>query len=118
MPRVKRGIMTHKRHKRILKDASGYWGARHRTFKLAKEAVMKAMDDAFRGRKLKKRDYRRLFIVRINAACRLNGITYNRFIDGLHKANITIDRKSLADLAIAEPTAFAELVTRARTALA
>jgi len=110
--------MTHKRHKRILKGAAGYWGARHRTFKRAKEAIIKAMDDAFRGRKQKKRDFRRLFIIRVNAACRQNGITYNRFIDGLNKAQIAIDRKALADLAVAEPAAFAELVTRARAALA
>jgi len=117
MPRVKRGTMTHKRHKRVLKDAAGYWGGRHRLFKTAKEAVIKAMDDAFRGRKRKKRDFRRLWIVRVNAGCRLNGITYNRFIDGLTKANISINRKVLADLAINEPAAFTELVAKARAAI-
>jgi large subunit ribosomal protein L20 len=110
--------MTHKRHKRILKDAAGYWGGRRRLFKTAKEAVIKAMDDAFHGRKQKKRDFRRLWIVRINAGCRLNDMTYNRFIDGLNKANIDINRKVLSDLAIAEPAAFAELVAKAKAALA
>lgn len=118
MARVKRGVMTHKRHKRILKKAAGYWGARHRQFKRATEAVMKAMDDAFRGRKQKKRDFRRLFIARVNAACRLNGMTYNRFIDGLKKANINMNRKALSEVAIADPAAFTELVNRARAAIA
>ncbi|MHB0934922.1 MAG: 50S ribosomal protein L20 [Armatimonadota bacterium] len=118
MARVKRGVTTHKRHKRILKQASGYWGARHRQFRRANEAVMKAMDDAFRGRKQKKRDFRRLFIARVNAACRLNGMTYNRFIDGLKKANINMNRKALSEVAIADPAAFTELVNRARAALA
>jgi len=117
MSRVKRGMITHKRHKRILKQASGYWGARHRQFKRANEAVLKAMDDAFRSRKQKKRDFRRLFIARVNAACRLNGMTYNRFMDGLKKANITMNRKALSEVAIADPAAFTELVNRARAAL-
>jgi large subunit ribosomal protein L20 len=118
MTRVKRGTITHKRHKRILKDASGYWGGRHRLIKTAKEAVMKAMDDAFRGRKLKKRDYRRLWIARINAGCRLNDFTYSRFMNGLLKAGVAIDRKMLADLAVAEPAAFTQLVEQAKAALA
>jgi len=109
--------MTHKRHKRIMKDAAGYWGGRHRLFKTAKEADMKAMDDSFRGRKLKRRDFRRLWIPRINAGCRLNGMSYNRFIDGLNKANIAVNRKNLAELAIHEPKAFAELVNLARAAI-
>ncbi|HEX2952032.1 MAG TPA: 50S ribosomal protein L20 [Armatimonadota bacterium] len=117
MPRVKRGVITHKRHKRIIDDASGYWGARHHLFKTAKEAVMKAMDDAFRGRKEKKRTFRAMWIARINAGCRQNGITYNRFIDGLNKANITVNRKSLAELAIQDPKAFTQLVDKARAAL-
>lgn len=117
MPRVKRGIMTHKRHKRILKDASGYWGGRHRLFKTAKEAVMKAMDDSFRGRKEKKRQFRSMWIARINAGCRMNGMTYNRFIDGLNKGNITVNRKSLSEIAINDPKAFTELVNTARAAL-
>ena len=118
MPRVKRGTKTHKRHKRVLKDASGYWGGRHRLFKTAKEAVMKALDDAFRGRKEKKRQFRAMWIARINAGCRLNGMTYNRFIDGLNKAHIVINRKILSEVAIHDPKAFTELVDRARAAIA
>lgn len=117
MPRVKRGLMAHKRHKRVLKDASGYWGGRHRLFKTAKEAVIKALDDAFRGRKEKKRQFRAMWIARINAGCRLNDMTYNRFIDGLNKANIGVNRKVLSEIAIADPKGFAELVEKARAAL-
>jgi large subunit ribosomal protein L20 len=117
MPRVKRGVVTHRRHKRILKDASGYWGRRHKIFKTAKEAVMKAQDDAFRGRKQKKRDFRALWIARINAGCRLNGMTYNRFIDGLNKASIAINRKVLSEIAIHDPQAFKDLTEKARAAL-
>jgi large subunit ribosomal protein L20 len=110
--------MTRKRHKRILKAASGYWGQRHRVFRRAAEAVVKAMDDAFQGRKQKKRDYRKLWIARINAACRLNGLTYNRFIDGLTKANVQVNRKSLSEMAIFDPAAFTVLVERAKSMLA
>lgn len=117
MPRVKRGLMTHKRHHKILKLASGYWGARHRQFKLANQAVFKAWHASYVGRKLKKRDFRRLWIARVNAACRLNGFTYNRFIDGLNKAGIGINRKALSEVAIHDPAAFTELVNRARAAL-
>ncbi|MHB9026779.1 MAG: 50S ribosomal protein L20 [Armatimonadota bacterium] len=117
MPRVKRGVMTHKRHKRILKKASGYWGRRHKIFKTAKEAVMKAQDDAFTGRKQKKRDFRALWIARINAGCRQNGMTYNRFIDGLNKACIAINRKALSEIAIHDPQAFKELTEKARAAI-
>ncbi len=117
MPRVKRGLMTHKRHRRVLKDASGYWGGRHRLFKTAKEAVMKALDDAFRGRKEKKRQFRSMWIARINAGCRVNGMTYNRFIDGLNKAHIVINRKILSEVAIHDAKAFTELVEKARAAL-
>ena len=118
MTRVKRGLMTRKRHKRILKKAAGYWGARHRWIKTAKQAVMKAMDDAFRGRKQKKRDYRALWIVRVNAGCRLNGVTYSVFMHGLRRAGITIIRKMLSELAIHDPAAFSTLVAQARAALA
>ncbi|MHB9131444.1 MAG: 50S ribosomal protein L20 [Armatimonadota bacterium] len=118
MTRIKRGTMTHKRHKRILAKASGYWGGRHRLFKTAKEAVMKAMDDAFRGRKQRKRDFRALWIARVNAGCRMNGITYNRFIDGLNKAHIAINRKILSEVAIHDPSAFADLVAKAKAAIA
>lgn len=117
MPRVKRGLMTHKRHKRVLKEASGYWGQRHRVFRRAKEAVMKAMDDAFSGRKQKKRDFRAMWIIRINAGCRQNGMTYSRFINGLTTANIAVNRKSLSELAIHDPAAFTALVEQARTAI-
>jgi large subunit ribosomal protein L20 len=118
MPRVKRGMMTHKRHKRVLKDASGYWGGRHRLFKTAHEAVVKAMDDAFRGRKLKKRDFRALWIARINAGCRLHDMTYSRFINGLLKADIAVNRKMLSELAIHDDKAFTDLIERAKAALA
>ena len=117
MPRVKRGVMTHKRHHRILKDASGYWGGRSRLFKTAKEAVIKAMDDAFRGRKEKKRTFRAMWIARINAGCRANGMSYSRFIDGLTKAQIAVNRKVLAEMAIHDPQGFAQVVDKARTAL-
>ena len=117
MPRVKRGLMTHKRHKKILKLAAGYWGQRHRVFRRAKEAVMKAMDDSFRGRKLKKRDFRRLWIARVNAGCRLHGLTYSRFMNGLRKAEIDINRKVLSELAIYDDAAFAALVEKAKAAL-
>jgi large subunit ribosomal protein L20 len=110
--------MTHKRHKRVMKDAAGYWGGRHRLFKTAKEAVMKALDDAFRGRKEKKRQFRAMWIARINAGCRLNSMTYNRFIDGLNKAHVVINRKILSEVAIHDPKAFTELVEKARAALA
>ena len=118
MTRVKRGMMTHKRHKKIMKLASGYWGQRHRVFRRAKEAVMKAMDDAFRGRRLKKRDFRRLWIARVNAGCRMYGMPYSRFMDGLRKANITINRKALSELAIHDIATFAALVEKAKAALA
>jgi len=117
MTRVKRGLATHKRHKRILKDASGYWGGRHRLIKTAKEAVMKAMDDSFRGRKEKKRQFRALWIARINAACRANDITYSRFIDGLNKSGIEVNRKMLSEVAINDSAAFSAMVAQARTAL-
>jgi len=117
MTRIKRGIITHKRHKRILKDASGYWGGRHRLIKTAKEAVIKAMDDSFRGRKEKKRQFRSLWIARINAACRANDMTYSNFINGLNKAGIEINRKMLSEIAINDEKAFTEIVEQARTAL-
>jgi large subunit ribosomal protein L20 len=101
-----------------LKDASGYWGGRHRLIKTAKEAVIKAMDDAFRGRKQRKRDFRAMWIVRVNAGCRANDIAYSRFIYGLNKANITVNRKMLAEIAINDPQAFSELVAKAKAALA
>ena len=118
MPRVKRGIMTHKRHKKVLSRAQGYWGGRSRLFKTAKEAVMHSMQYAYRDRRVKKRDFRRLWIVRISAACRNNGATYSRFMEGLNKAGVELDRKVLADMAITDPESFAQLVENAKSALA
>jgi len=117
MPRVKRGVMTRKRHNRVLKDAKGYWGARHRWFKMAHEAVMHAAQYAYRDRRVRKREFRKLWIARINAACRAQGITYSRFINGLTRAGITVDRKIMADLAVNEPAAFSALVQQANQAL-
>lgn len=117
MPRVKRGATTHKRHKRILKDASGYWGGRSRLIKTAKEAVMKALDDAFRGRKRRKRDFRRLWIARINAGCRMHGLTYNRFIFALNKLGMAVNRKMLSEVAINDPQSFAALCAKASAIL-
>jgi large subunit ribosomal protein L20 len=110
MPRVKRGIMTRKRHNRVLKDAKGFYGARRRQFKQAKEAVMHAGQYAYRDRRVRKREFRALWIARINAACRLNGVTYSRFIHALQGAGIELDRKVLADMAVHDGNGFAELV--------
>ncbi len=117
MARVKRHAMTHKRHKKVLKQAKGYWGRKKSNFKIANEQVMKAGQYAFRDRRQKKRDFRQLWIVRISAACRNNGIKYAQFIHGLQSAGIQIDRKILSNLAIADPGAFAALVERAKAAL-
>jgi large subunit ribosomal protein L20 len=114
MPRVKRGTMTRKRHNRVLKDAEGYYGARRRQFKQAKEAVMRAGNYAYRDRRNKKRDIRRLWIARINAACRLNGITYSRFVEAITKQGVLIDRKVLAELAVSDAAGFAQLVETVR----
>jgi large subunit ribosomal protein L20 len=114
MPRVKRGTMTRKRHNRVLKAAEGYYGARHRQFKQAKEAVMRAGNYAYRDRRNKKRDIRRLWIARINAACRLNNITYSRFIEALTKQGVLIDRKVLSEVAISDAAGFAQLVETVR----
>jgi large subunit ribosomal protein L20 len=105
--------MTHKRHKKIISRAKGYWGARSRLFKTANEAVAHALQYAYRDRRTRKRDFRRLWITRINAAARQNGMTYNRFIEGLTKAGIQIDRKILADMAVNDQAAFAALVQKA-----
>ena len=118
MPRVKRGTMTHKRHKRIIALASGYWGAKSRLFKTAKEAVMKSGNYAYRDRRNKKREFRRLWIARINAASRINGMPYGKFIEGLAKAGIIVDRKALAELAISDMSAFAQLVEKAKPMVA
>ena len=117
MPRVKRGIMTRKRHNRVLVRAKGYWGSRSNLYRQAHEAVMHAGQYAYRDRRVRKRDFRKLWIARINAACRAQGITYSRFINGLSKAGITLDRKVMADLAVNDPTGFSSLVQQASAAL-
>lgn len=115
MARVKRGIMTHKRHKKLMKQAKGYRGARSRHYKVAHEAVMHALAYAYRDRRHRKRDFRRLWIMRINAAARLNGTTYSRLVAGMKQAGIEIDRKMLADLAVRDPKAFSDVVAAAMT---
>ncbi|MEM6847680.1 MAG: 50S ribosomal protein L20 [Pseudomonadota bacterium] len=117
MARVKRGVTAHAKHKKVLKQAKGYYGRRKNTIRVAKQAVEKANQYAYRDRKVRKRDFRALWIQRINAAVRPMGITYARLIDGMNKAGIEVDRKVLADLAIHEPAAFAALVEQARAAL-
>lgn len=117
MPRVKGGVVSRRRHKKILKEAKGYSGARSRTFKVAKQAVIKAGQYAYRDRRQKKRQFRSLWIIRINAACREHGLSYSRFIAGLHLAAIEIDRKVLADLALNEKSTFKALVDQAKAAL-
>ena len=118
MARVKRGVTTHARHKKILKLAKGYYGRRKNTIRIAKQAVEKAGQYAYRDRRVRKRNFRALWIQRINAAARLNGLTYGRLIDGLNKAGIEVDRKVLADLAVHEPEVFTVLAGKAKEALA
>lgn len=118
MPRVKRGVTAHKRHKKVLKAAKGYYGARSRVFRVAKQAVIKAAQYAYRDRKQRKRQFRALWIQRINAEARVNGMSYSQFINGLKKASIAIDRKILADIAVFDKEAFAALVEKAKAALA
>jgi large subunit ribosomal protein L20 len=110
MPRVKRGVMRHKRHHKILKEASGYFGGKSRLYKSANEQVMKSGQYAFRDRRAKKRNFRKLWIARINAACRAQGVQYSRFIAALAEANITLDRKVLSNLAIEDNEAFNALL--------
>jgi large subunit ribosomal protein L20 len=118
MARVKRGTTGHARHKKVLKKAEGYYGRRKNTIRVAKQAVEKAGQYAYRDRRNRKRNFRALWIQRINAAAREQGLTYGRMIDGLNKAGIEVDRKVLADLAVREPDAFAALVGQAKSALA
>ena len=115
MSRVKRGTVTRKRHKKLLKQTKGFWGQRKNVFRRAKETLLRAMAYAFKGRKLKKRSMRSLFIVRIRAAAVKNGLSYNKFMHGLKKANVDLDRKMLSQLAIFEPKAFAELAELAKS---
>jgi large subunit ribosomal protein L20 len=117
MARVKRGVTAHARHKKVLKAAKGFHGRRKNTIRIAKQAVEKSLQYAYRDRKNRKRNFRALWIQRINAAVREHGLTYGRFIDGLNKAGIEIDRKVLSDMAIHEPQAFAVLVAKSKTSL-
>ncbi len=117
MGRVKRGVTAKARHKKILKMAKGYYGARSRVFRVAKQAVIKALQYAYRDRRQRKREFRALWIARINAAARLHGLSYSRFMNGLKKANITLDRKVLADLAVHDKVGFAKLAQQAASAL-
>ena len=116
MARVKTAIITRKKHKKVLKRAKGYYGAKHYRFRNAKQAVMKSGMYAYVGRKDKKSDFRKLWIARINAAARMNGLTYSRMIAGLKKANVTINRKMLAEIAVSDSKAFAELAEIAKKA--
>ena len=118
MARVKGGIVARKRRKKILKEASGYFGSKHRLWKTAKEQLLHSGVYAYRDRRQKKRDFRKLWITRINAACRENEISYSKFIDGLNKAGLTVNRKMLSELAIDNPKAFSDLVVIAKDALA
>ncbi|NLC20422.1 MAG: 50S ribosomal protein L20 [Halomonadaceae bacterium] len=116
MTRVKRGVVARRRHKKVLKMAKGYYGARSRVFRVAKQAVIKAGQYAYRDRRQRKRQFRALWIQRINAGARLHGLSYSRFVGGLKKAGIEIDRKVLADLAVHEKAAFAAIVEKAKAA--
>jgi len=117
MPRVKRGVQAHARHKKILKQAKGYYGARSRVYRVAKQAVIKAGQYAYRDRRQRKRQFRQLWIVRINAQARECGLSYSRMINGLKKASIEVDRKMLADLAVFDKVAFAAVAEQAKAAL-
>ncbi len=118
MPRVKRGVTARRRHKKVLKQAKGYYGARSKVYRVAKQAVIKAGQYAYRDRRQRKRQFRALWIQRINAAARMNGLSYSRFMNGLKKAGIEIDRKMLADLAVHDMPTFSQLADKAKAALA
>ena len=115
MARVKRGVQARNRHKKILKAAKGYFGHKSKLFKVANQQVMKSGNYAYRDRRAKKRDFRKLWITRINAAARINGLSYSRFMNGLKKANILLDRKVLADIAVRDPAGFTALVAQIKT---
>ena len=117
MPRAKGGVVTHRRHKKIIKQAKGHRGLRHKIFRRANESVMHALRYAYEHRRDKKGDFRRLWIMRINAAARLHGLSYSRFIDGLTKAGVEVDRKVLADLAVRDDAAFGQIADKAKAAL-
>ncbi|MBT4669334.1 MAG: 50S ribosomal protein L20 [Candidatus Ruthia sp.] len=118
MARVSRGVQAHAKHKKILKKAKGYYGARSKVYRVAKQAVIKAGQYAYRDRRQRRRQFRRLWIVRINAEARNNGLSYSRLIDGLNKAGIEIDRKVLSDIAIFDKAAFAQIADQAKAAIA
>ena len=117
MARVKRAVNSRKNHKKVLKLAKGYWGAKSKHFKMAKEAVMKSGNYAYIGRRLKKRDFRQLWITRISAACKMNGMNYSTFMNGLKKAGITLNRKMLSEIAINDAAGFTALTEKAKAAL-
>ena len=117
MARIKGAIMTRKRRNKTLKMAKGYWGGKSRLFKTAKEAVMKSGQYAYVGRRLKKRDFRRLWITRISAACKMNGMNYSTFMNGLKKANVTLNRKMLSEIAVNDAAGFTALTEKAKAAL-
>ncbi|MDD3596834.1 MAG: 50S ribosomal protein L20 [Sulfuricurvum sp.] len=117
MPRVKTGVVRRRRHKKVLKLARGFYSARHKHFRKAKEQLERSLVYAFRDRKQKKREFRKLWIIRINAACRLNGMSYSVFMNGLKRANIELDRKILADMAMNDAAAFSAVVAQAKAAL-
>ena len=118
MPRVKRSVHARKKRRKVLEQAKGYWGLKSSNYKYAKEQVERSLAYAYRDRKVKKREFRRLWIIRINAAARQHDLSYNQFVAGCRKANIELDRKVLADLAIADPAKFGEIVQQAKAALA
>ena len=117
MARIKGATMTRKRRNKVLKAAKGYWGAKSKHFKMAKEAVMKSGNYAYIGRRLKKRDFRKLWITRISAACKMNGMNYSTFMNGLKKAGITLNRKMLAEIAVNDAAGFTALTEKAKAAL-
>ncbi|MDY3280650.1 MAG: 50S ribosomal protein L20 [Eubacteriales bacterium] len=116
MARIKRAVNAHKKRRKVLKLAKGYWGAKSKQYRTASEQVRRSLRYAYEGRKMRKRDFRRLWITRINAACRLNGMSYSTFINGLKKKNIEVNRKMLADLAVNDAAAFTQLVEIAKEA--
>ena len=118
MPRVKTGVVRRRRHKRLLKLAKGFYSGRRKHFRKAKEQIERSLMYAFRDRKQKKREFRKLWIIRINAACRLNGMNYSTFMNGLHKSGVELDRKILADMAMNDTAAFAAVVDASKAALA
>ena len=114
MPRVKRGVTARRRHKRMLRLTRGFWGGRHRLYRTAREAVLHSLSYAYRDRRARKRDFRRLWIARINAACRADGLSYSRFMNGLKRSGFAVNRKMLAEIAVRDQDTFAQLVARAR----